>query len=101
MQKGGSSGDGDRNSFRKSVVALLLIDPSKYLTSCLRHSNVPIHTGAGCVGVAGWGSVDLLDGRGLFCVDWVAWDLVGCRIGCRFGGVGRVGRRIGSATWSG
>ena len=30
-----------------------------------------------------WVSVDLLDRRGLFCVDWVAWDLVGCRI--RFG----------------
>ena len=62
MQKGDSSGDGDRNSFRKSVVALLLIDPSKYLTSCLWHSNVPPRTGAGCVGVgrvgqrgfAGW-----------------------------------------------
>ena len=69
MQNGGSSGDRDQNSFRKSVVALLLIHPSKHITSCLRQA------------LAGWGSVDLLDGRGLFCMDWVAWDLVGCRIG--------------------
>ena len=59
MQNGGSSGDRDRNGFRKSVVALLLIHPSKYITSCLRQA------------LAGWGSVDLLDGRGLFA--WIGW----------------------------
>ena len=60
----------------------------------------------------GWGSMDSLDGRGLFYVDWVGWLVILLGVGLclvmylvciwwhRFGSIGQVGWRIGLVAWS-